>query len=346
MKHLKSILLCLLALVLCFGTVAAAAEIPDPDPVLLYVTDLAGVLSADTEEYIATKNDTLYAATGAQFAILTAESLPAGYDSESYCYEVFNAWGVGSAEKNNGLLLLLVPDEGKFWMVSGTGLQSRFSGGMISELLDEHLAEDFDAGRYDDGVLALFDAVWSELETLYGEIAAGSTATSPDQNSVPVYTPEPEYSYDHMDTVNTHRRTGVRIAGFVLLVAVVIVLCIVLRPGRRYYTRSTPPPPGSPPYYRAYPPRPRRTMWHFGPMASRPPVHRPPVQRQPNNTRPNRPGSGSGSGRPGGGYSSRPSSSRPSSSNRSFGGGSSGRSSGGSRSFGGGRSHGGGGGRR
>ncbi len=339
MKHLKSFFLCLLALVLCFGTVAAAAEIPDPDPVLLYVTDLAGVLSADTEEYIATKNDALYAATGAQFAILTIEVLPAGYDSESYCYEVFNTWGVGSAEKNNGLLLLLVPEEGKFWMVSGTGLQSRFSGGMISELLDEHLAEDFDAGRYDDGVLALFDAAWNELENIYGEISAGSTSVSPEQNSAPDHTPGPEYNYDYMDTVNTHRRTTSRIAVFMLIVVIVIVLCIALRPGRRYYTRRTPPPPGNPPYYRAYPPRPRRTMWHVGPMVPRPPVHRPPVHRQPFNTRPNRPGSGF--------------SSRPGGSNRSFGGGSSGRSfgggsrpSGGSRSFGGGRSHGGGGGRR
>ena len=104
MKHRKILFVCLLAILLLFGSPVLGATIPEPDAELLYVTDLAGVLSADTEEYIALRNDALYAATGAQFAILTVDALPAGYDSESYCYEVFNAWGVGSAEKNNGLL--------------------------------------------------------------------------------------------------------------------------------------------------------------------------------------------------------------------------------------------------
>ena len=331
MKHIKTTLLCLLALVMLLSTGVPAATVPEPDPTLLYVTDLAGVLSADTEEYIAAQNDILYAATGAQFAILTVDSLPAGYDSESYCYEVFNAWGVGSAEKNNGLLLLLVPQEGKFWMVSGTGLQGRFSGGMITELLDEYLAGDFDAGRYDDGVRALFEAVWAELESLYGEISAGETGSTGVQPG-PEYTPEPEYN--HSDAVVSHRRSNGGTVIFIILL-VIIVLCIAARPGRRYYTRRTPPSPGNPPYYRTYAPRPRRTTWHVPP-----PMHRPP--RSGAGRAPGRPTS-----RPGGGFSS-----RPSGSGRSFGGGSSSRSfggsrsSGGSRGFGGGRSHGGGGGRR
>ena len=327
MKHRKSLFFCIFAILLLLGSPVLAATVPEPDPALLYVTDLAGVLSDDTAQYIAERNDALYAATGAQFAILTVEALPAGYDSESYCYEVFNAWGVGSAEKNNGLLLLLVPDAGKFWMTAGTGLQGHFSGGMISELLDSYLAEDFDAGRYDDGVRTLFDAVWAELEDLYGTIDTESVPIQ--SNSSPHYSSEYTPDYDYSDE---NAGTGDSGLGLVLfLVIVILVVCIAARPGRRYYTNHTPPPPGNPPYYRTYAPRPRRTVWHIPP-----PVHRPPVYRPPQNTRPT-----------GGGFSSRPSG------GRSFGGGSTGRSfssgsrsSGGSRSFGGGRSHGGGGGRR
>ena len=323
MKHRKILFSCLFAVLLLFGTTVLGATLPEPDPDLLYVTDLADVLSSETEKTIAERNDTLYAATGAQFAILTVESLPAGYDSESYCYEVFNAWGIGSAEKNNGLLLLLVPDAGKFWMTSGTGLQGRFSGGMITELLDEYLAEDFDAGRYDEAVLALFEAVWTELEDLYGTIDAGSTAVQP--NYTPDYAPDYTPGYDSAAVVESRFDFGAIV--FFFIIVTVLVLCIAARPGRRYYTSHTPPPPGNPPYYRTYVPRPRRTFWHT-PVP--PPMQRPTVYRPSANNRPT-----------GGSFSSRPSG------GRSFGGGSTGsRPSGGSRSFGGGRSHGGGGGRR
>ncbi len=349
MKHLRSFFLCLCAVLLLFGGTAAAASVPEPDSELLYVTDLANLLSTETENEIAARNDILYAATGAQFAVLTIETLPAGYDSESYCYEVFNAWGVGSAE-DNGVLLLLVPNEGKFWMVSGAGLQSVLSGGVLSELLDVHLAEDFDAGRYDAGVMALFDAVWDELETLYGDIDASQTDAP---------APEAGYAPGSSSTGgegNAHALAE-GVVNFVVavltIVAVLFVLCMVIyvlhliqnASSSLSHEKKTPPPPvGNPPYYRVYIPR----------LPRRPPGYRPP-HHPPSNHRP--PSGGFGSGHPSGGFGSgHPmggfSSSRPS--NRPSGGFSSGRPSGGfgggrpsgSRSFGGGRSHGGGGGRR
>ncbi len=318
MKKILRIFALLLVLAALCGVSAAAVTIPEPDPVLLYVTDNANVLSTQVENDIADRNDILYAATGAQFAILTIDSLPAGYDSESYCYEVFNAWGIGSAEKNNGLLLLLVPPEGKFWMVAGTGLQSHLSGGVLSDLLDTYLADDFDAGRYDDGVTALFDAVWYRLEDIYGTIESTGSG----------YTPTPDHGYQDDSDAG-----ALSILILLILVVVLVAICINARPGRKYYTgRPTPPPPspGANPYYRTYrrPPTymgaPPYTQYPRYNRTPRPPQYRPP------------------SAPPGGGFGG---ASRPGS---SFGGSrpSGGSSFGGGRSMGGGRSHGGGGGRR
>lgn len=340
MYHSKKVFAAALALLLALTgllTTAFAVEVPQPGP-LLYVTDNANVLSTETENYIANCNDALSAATGAQFAVLTIESLPSGYDSESYCYEVFNSWGIGSAEKNNGLLLLLVPPEGKFWMVTGTGLQAQLSGGVLSDLLDDCLADDFDAGRYDRGVTNLFDAVWEKLEDIYGPIDK--------------QLPAGDYGPDGSTAQPVKKRSG--LFGWVIFLLILVLVVVLIagtraRPGRRYYRRRAappPPPPGAPPYYRTY---------------NRPP---PPPPAPPRRRPPSPPpgggfggfGGGSSSSRSGGsrsfggghsygGGSGRSSGgSRPSSSGRSFGGG--GHSSGGSRSFGGGRSHGGGGGRR
>ncbi|MBQ8611685.1 MAG: TPM domain-containing protein [Oscillospiraceae bacterium] len=346
MKRLYAILTGMLAAVL-LCTAAAAAVIPDFDSELLYVTDTANILSADTENYIADQNDILYAATGAQFAVLTVETLPAGYDSESYCYEVFNAWGVGDPEKNNGILLLLVPNEGKFWMVTGYGLQSHLTGGTVSALLDDYLAEDFDAGRYDAGLRRLFDAVWEELELIYGDISAVD-------NTAPENSYQTDHRYDEPEASSDN-------SALVLLILFIIIIAVILialrkRPGKKYYkgTVPPPPPPGNPPYYRTYtsrrvsrPVQPHRPLYR--PM--RPPLSgmggfgttRPPVRRPTGSFGGSRPtGSRPTISRPSGSFGSSRSGSRSS----SFGGGSSRSSFGGSRSFGGGRSHGGGGGRR
>lgn len=350
MNHLKKLLsaaavmLALLLVRLPMTPAAHAAELPEPDAELLYVTDNAGVLSSSLKSYLVERNETLYSATGAQFAVLTVDALPGGYDCESYSYAVFNAWGIGSAEKNNGLLLVLVPHEGKFWMTVGEGLQSSLTGGVLTELLDDYLADDFDNGRYDDGVRAVFDAVWQKLEDIYGpiETAVSSAAVSPSSTA----RPSAPASSQQPAAARPQRRSSF-LPAVLLVLLVLIVLTALLRPRRRYYGgRRTPPPPppGVPPYYRTYTHRP--------PPAPPRPARRPPSSGgfgggpagwmgggRPSGSRP---AGGSGSRRPSGGFGS----SRPSS---GFGGGHSSGGFGGGRSsgsFGGGRSHGGGGGRR
>ncbi|MBQ5652923.1 MAG: TPM domain-containing protein, partial [Peptococcaceae bacterium] len=81
-----------------FAVVEAPAEI--------YVGDYANVLSEETERYIIEQNQALAGATGAQIVIVTVDFLD-GMDIEDYAYTIFNDWGIGDAEKNNGLLLLL-----------------------------------------------------------------------------------------------------------------------------------------------------------------------------------------------------------------------------------------------
>lgn len=159
----------------------AASDIPSPSE-LLYVTDNANVLSTDVENYIVEQNEILYENTGAQIAVLTVNFLPEGYDSETYSYAVFDEWGIGSAEKNNGILILLVPGDGKFWITQGSGLIDSLTTGTIDNIINNYLVEDFDAGKYDQALKNTFNAILDEMDSIYG-----SSATQPQQpqGSVP-----------------------------------------------------------------------------------------------------------------------------------------------------------------
>lgn len=139
-------------------SVSADSNLPDPSD-LLYVTDNANILSDETKNYLINQNEILFENTGAQIAILTIEAIPNGYDSETYSYAILDHWGVGSSEKNNGVVILLVPNEGKFWIAQGAGLEKTLSSNILNAVIDNNLADDFDNKNYDKAVTNTFNSI-------------------------------------------------------------------------------------------------------------------------------------------------------------------------------------------
>ncbi|MGM9974244.1 MAG: TPM domain-containing protein [Clostridiaceae bacterium] len=163
-KHLMLIF----ASLLFFSTPAHAIDVVEPMEDF-YVADYAGVINSDTENAIIKANDALYAKTGAQIVVVTIDFL-SGRDIEDYSKTLFNKWEIGSSEKNNGVLLLLVPGDGKFWTVQGKGLENKLDSGRLNTILDNNLVEDFDNGNYDAAVQKTFNALFAELEDIYGDV--------------------------------------------------------------------------------------------------------------------------------------------------------------------------------
>lgn len=95
---------CLLAVV---ATPALAAPELDPNTA---VNDYANILSAETEDYVESLSVALQDTCGAQIGVYTTEYI-GNSTMEGYAYEVLNTWGLGSADKDNGVLLLLAPGE-------------------------------------------------------------------------------------------------------------------------------------------------------------------------------------------------------------------------------------------
>ncbi|MEW8994455.1 YgcG family protein [Clostridium sp.] len=159
--NFKSLMLIItLAFTINFFNISANADSSIPDPSeLLYVTDNANILSDETENYLVEQNEILYENTGAQIAILTIDAIPEGYDSETYSYAVLDHWGVGSSEKNNGVVILLVPGEGKFWIAQGAGLEKTLSSYVLNKIIDNDLANDFDNKNYDKAVTNTFNSI-------------------------------------------------------------------------------------------------------------------------------------------------------------------------------------------
>ena len=87
-----------------------------------YVTDLAGAIAADTKARLEALCAELEQKTGAQMAIVTVHSLE-GQSIENYAVDLYKQLGVGAKQDNRGVLLLVSPDERKYRIEVGYGLE-------------------------------------------------------------------------------------------------------------------------------------------------------------------------------------------------------------------------------
>ena len=154
-------------IILIIPVFAAIPEASDS----FFVNDVADVIDADTETYIVEAAGNLYTETGAQVVVATV-NFTDGIEIENYAMQLFNEWGIGSVDRNNGLLILLVIGNEDYWVTPGEGFEELFSGGKLKVILDEYMEPDFAVGDYDAGVRKTFDAVLEELELYYSRTDA------------------------------------------------------------------------------------------------------------------------------------------------------------------------------
>ena len=158
-----------------FGAASAFGGVVSPSS-SFYVTDAAGVIAPDTEEYIVQKNAELEQLCGGQIVVVAVDFLD-GLNIEDYAYKIFADWNIGDEDKDNGILLLLAIGEENYWCMQGKGLENQLTSGIIDDILWDYLEPDFAAGDYDSGVRSVFDALYSEVCSIYGVGTSGSSQT-------------------------------------------------------------------------------------------------------------------------------------------------------------------------
>lgn len=165
---MKRILACAAALALLVLTLCpalAATKVVEPGEDFYYL-DTANVLSAETEGEIFFCNQLLYEQCGAQIVVAALDSIGRA-DIYEYAVEMGNSWGIGSAEKNNGFLLLMAIEEDDYYAIAGSGLQKIFPASVLKDLYDDYLEADFAAKDYDAGARSFFEAVFAKVADYY-----------------------------------------------------------------------------------------------------------------------------------------------------------------------------------
>lgn len=164
MKKSLSLLLALLVLAI---VAAPALAITVVQPTGYYASDFASVLSGDAKNHIEVNAKALDRATGAQIVFVTMRTTrPNAIDD--YAYALFNSWKIGDAQKNNGILVLLVIGDDDYYTMEGTGLERNLPTSELSTLWNEYLEPDFAAKDYSSASVKYFDALFQRVSDIYG----------------------------------------------------------------------------------------------------------------------------------------------------------------------------------
>jgi uncharacterized protein len=132
-----------------FGQILAAA-LPRPAG---RVNDVAGILDATTRTEIESIVREAERLTSAEIAVATVPSLD-GMSVEEYANRLFHEWGIGKKDRDNGVLVLVAPNERKVRIEVGYGLEPILPDGLAGEIIRTEILPRFKENDYPGGTLA------------------------------------------------------------------------------------------------------------------------------------------------------------------------------------------------
>jgi uncharacterized protein len=134
---------------------AAAIDIP---PLQGRVNDHANMLSAAERSALENKLAAYEQKTGQQFTLLTVPTLD-GQPLEEFGIKALDAWKVGDKKRDDGLILIIVPNDRKMRIELGYGLEGSIPDVIAARITRDILTPALRAGQIAQGINGAFDAL-------------------------------------------------------------------------------------------------------------------------------------------------------------------------------------------
>jgi uncharacterized protein len=218
----------LAVLIMALTGFATQAQAGYPKAKDLYVNDFASLLTAKDAITIRTALAKLRNGAGVQAVVVTIRSIH-GYGTgdqtiESFATNLFNKWGIGDRERNDGVLILVAVKDRKVRIELGSGYGIGYNAQMQG-VIDQQMLPNFKEKNYSLGILEGTDSV---VQILSGRAAP---------TALPV-APTPETTVWNIGASSTSDSGGALL--FLVIVGVVIAAVIGLVLRARFGKRRCP----------------------------------------------------------------------------------------------------------
>ena len=153
----------LAALVAFFALLAAPVSAQQFPELTGRVVDAADIIPDATEAELTAKLEALETQSQRQLVVATVPDLQ-GYDISDYGYRLGREWGIGDAERNDGALLIVAPNERRVRIEVGYGLEGYLTDALSSLIINNQIVPRFRDGDYPGGIVAGSDAIIAQLQ--------------------------------------------------------------------------------------------------------------------------------------------------------------------------------------
>lgn len=191
-------MLALLTMLLVLPLSTALAQSAYPERGDRFINDNAHLLSDEDRLAIRARQQSLLATRGVELVVVTIDSV-GDYDVpeqtiEAFATKLFNTWGIGDRDRDDGVLLLVAAKDRRVRIEVGSGYGATYDVPM-KRVIDDAILPQFRAGDYSRGIAEGVDRIVGVLGSPSAgvdapqPVASGGEATqaSGDSSNVPLY---------------------------------------------------------------------------------------------------------------------------------------------------------------
>lgn len=171
-----------LALVVFFLALSMVYAIDYPSPKDKYVNDFAGVLNSGQVSELRNSLQGIEQDTSAEVVFVSIADCGGDYDG--YAVGLASQWGIGKADKDNGLLELYCQTEKKFVIKTGYGLEGILPDSKIGRMLDDYYVPMRDSENLSEGIVSFTNQIGAVIEANKEEVLSGQTSARKDSEWV------------------------------------------------------------------------------------------------------------------------------------------------------------------
>ncbi|MXO58287.1 TPM domain-containing protein [Altererythrobacter salegens] len=128
------------------------------------IRDFAGIIDAATEARLADRLTVAEREYGPQVGIVTVKSLD-GRAIEDFATDYSNKWGLGDRTRNDGLIILIAPNERKVRIGTGLGIEQSYPDAWCQEVIDKTMLPQFRQGNFDRGLEGAADMIIARMRS-------------------------------------------------------------------------------------------------------------------------------------------------------------------------------------
>ena len=123
------------------------------------VYDLSNLFSTLEKDSLTKRILDYEKSTTNQIAIATFDSIPKNTTVLRYATDIAHNWGVGRADTNNGLLILISRYDRKMAIATGIGTEKILTDAICKNIIDKTIIPHFKEGDYYEGVNSGLDSI-------------------------------------------------------------------------------------------------------------------------------------------------------------------------------------------